>query len=291
MMAYTRLVDEEFLWGALYNPVVSNSGSEEAMRLVIFGSTNAGVLVIKSLLEYQSRFPKQISIVGVATDDPADPQTKISVKKRIWKYYNQEDMVVLRDKVIEAAIGGGLPCYTGSVKTDKFREIFRKWNPDALIMCCFGQKIDPFLFNFPRFGMYNFHPSDLASKIGEGSQPFHDTINNGKTTSVMTIHLVNEWIDRGPIVGFSSKINILKDDGNYPVNILSLQEKIPSVCGWLSIELVLEILKQRGKGISGPVTEINFDELTPVYIRQKLLEPANDDLSDNYTLPLHDLIQ
>ncbi len=104
----------------------------------------------------------------------------------------------------------------------------------------------------------------------------------------MTVHIVNEFIDQGPIVGISPKINILKADGNYPMSIRSLQEKIPSVCGWLSVELILEIIKKKQTGTNGQVTAINFDELTPAYIKRKLMEPANDDCTDRYTLPLHE---
>ncbi len=287
---YTKLVNEESLWGALYAPVNPKAGSEEGLRIAVFGSTNGGALVIDYLQRFEQRNHGAINLVGVATDDPVDPDTKISVNKRIWRYYRTGEMISLRDKVIGLSTGGGVPCYTGSVKTGYFREILKQWDPEVIIMCCFGQKVDPFIFNYPDFGMYNFHPSDLASNVGEGAQPFHDTLDNGHTTSVMTVHLVNEWIDRGPIVGWSPKINIARADGSYPESILSLQEKIPSVCGWLAIELILEILKKKHTGAEGTVGVIHFDELIPESIKQRLLEPANDDLSDMYTLPLHDLI-
>jgi hypothetical protein len=288
---YTKLINEESLWGALYTPLNPKARSGKGLRTVIFGSTNGGALVIDSLQRFEQRNPGLINLVGVATDDPCDPNTKISVPKRIWRYYSPDEMTAMRDIVIDLTTGGGTPCYTGSVKTEYFRKMLKQWDPEVIIMCCFGQKVDDFIFNYPVYGMYNFHPSDLASSIGEGSQPFHDTVNNGHTTSVMTVHLVNEWIDRGPIIGWSPKINIVKADGSYPLHILSLQEKIPSVCGWLGIELILEILKKKLTGTEGVTGFIHFDELIPDRIKQKLMEPANDDLTDRYTLPLHDLIQ
>ena len=283
-------MNEESLWGALYIPVNPKSGCDTGLRTVIFGSTNGGALVIESLARLEQKDPCLLNLVGVATDDPCDPNTRISVNKRIWRYYTTDEMSSMREKVIEETTSYDIPCYTGSVKTEYFREILKQWNPEVIIMCCFGQKVDSFIFNYPAYGMYNFHPSDLASNIGEGSQPFHDTVNNGHTTSVMTVHLVNEWIDRGPIIGWSPRISIVKADGAYPKSVLSLQEKIPSICGWLGVELIQEILKKKRKGIEGAVGVINFDTLTPESIKQKLLEPANDDLTDGYTLPLHDSI-
>jgi hypothetical protein len=288
MIGYTKIINEESLWGGIYTPVKPKKGSGEGLRTVVFGSTNAGALVIESLQRFEQKNPGLLNLVGVATDDPYDPNTRISVSKRIWRYFTKDEMLVLMNRVIDPTTNGGVPCYTGCVKTGYFRDIFKQWNPEVIIMCCFGQKIDAFIFNYPAFGMYNFHPSDLASNIGEGSQPFIDTVLNEKRTSVMTVHIVNEFIDQGPIVGISPKINILKADGNYPMSIRSLQEKIPSVCGWLSVELIREIIKKKQTGTNGQVTAINFDELTPTYIKRKLMEPANDDCTDRYTLPLHE---
>ena len=290
MAEYHIIKNDESLWGGLYVPLRPKTGSQDGLRVVVFGSTNAGALVIGSLQKLENRNPGLIQLTGVATDDPYDPDTRISVNKRIWKYYSKEEMLLLRDRVIDLTTAGGISCYTGSVKTDYFRDIFMQWQPDVVIMCCFGQKIDSFIFNYPAFGMYNFHPSDLASKIGEGSQPFHDTMNNGKSTSVMTVHLVNEMIDKGPIVGWSPEINIRKADGDYPQSILTLQEKIPSVSGWLSVELVLEIIRKKQSGLKGAVQEVNFKELTPALVRKKLMEPANDDITDRYELPVHDCL-
>lgn len=290
MSEYKKIVTEESAWGALYTPAKSKPEPGEGLRIVVFGSTNGGALLIDSLLRFEQRNPGLIHLAGVATDDPCDPHTKISVKKRIWRYYKTEEMIALRDKVIHLAIDGGISCYTGNVKTEYFRNMLKQWDPDVIIMCCFGQKVDPFIFDYPAFGMYNFHPSDLAANIGEGAQPFHDTVNNGHTASVMTVHIVNEWIDRGPIIGWSPKINIVKADGTYPSNILTLQEKIPSICGWLGIELILEILKNKLTGTKGAIGIIDFDALIPEPVKQKLMEPARDDLNDMYTLPLHDLI-
>lgn len=290
-MNYHKIVNQDSEWGALYRPIRSKSVNEGALKTVVFGSTNAGALVIEALELLGRKRPDKLCLTGVATDDPCDPLTRISVHRRIWKHYREEERNELMNRVIDLTTGYGVPCYTGSVKTEYFRGMLRQWNPDVIIMCCFGQKVDEYVFGYPCYGMYNFHPSELAARIGEGSQPFNETLNNGRKTSVMTVHIVTEVIDRGPIVGQSPKVNIRKADDSYPLSILSLQEKIPAICGWLAVELLQEIIRRHDTGIKGPVASIDFDRLTPDHIKQRLMEPANDDLSDHYLLPLHNAIK
>lgn len=287
MEKYSKYIDEDAQWGGLYQPLSLKKGREEGLRTVIFGSTNAGALVLDSLIRFERRHPGLLNITGVATDDPLDPNTKISVQKRIWKYYDENEMRSLMNQIVELSAGEGISCYTGNVKTGYFREILRKWDPEVIIMCCFGQKIDAVIYDYPVFGMYNFHPSDLASRIGEGSKPFHGTMSNGNKTSVMTVHQVTESIDRGPIVGLSPEVKIVDETGYYPDSIITLQEKIPAICGWLSIILISEILKKRETGSGGAVSSVDFHAQIPGYIKQILMEPVKPDPSEKYILPLH----
>jgi len=251
------------------------------------GSTTAGKLVLKNLHSLEEKFPELINLVAMATDDPTDEKARISARKRIWAYYNEEEKKSLFEQVLSTANQIGVPCYTGEVKTNYFRQILQEWAPDLIIMCCFGQKIDAVIFDFPTYGMYNFHPSDLKKKIGAGARPFHETMENDHKLSMMSIHRVNEEIDAGPVVGTSPPINICLADGSYPANILTLQEKIPVVCGWMTIELLLATLAQKEKGIHSPVHCVNYHQKFPDYIKSKLMEPASDDLTFDYSLPPH----
>lgn len=140
---FKKIKSSKSRWGALYVPLEPKQGSEQALRTVLFGSTNAGALVVESLLRFETKYPDLLNLKAVATDDPCDPDTEISVSKRIWKYYNQEEMRVLRNKVIDLSTEGGVPCYTGSIKTEYFRDMLREWDPELILMCCFGQIVDP----------------------------------------------------------------------------------------------------------------------------------------------------
>jgi hypothetical protein len=287
---YKDIFNEASLWGRLYQPIKQKSTGGSAIRIVVLGSTTAGHLVIDSLSKYEEKFPGTITLVGVATDAPDDPEARISVKKRIWNYYTQDARRLLKEMVIKTCLSLGVPCYTGAVKTVYFREILKSWNPDLIIMCCFGQKIDSFIYNYPILGMYNFHPSELTKKIGAGAQPFGETIRNERLVSHMSLHRVTEEIDAGPIIGISPPINICLKDGSYPP-ILCLQEKIPSVCGWMAVDLVQSLLNHKEKSENELLHCVNFQKGIPEDIKQKLMEPATDDPNFDYSLPAHFLIK
>lgn len=199
-------------------------------------------------------------------------------------------MIVLRDKVINTSLKSGVKCYTGGVKNDLFWKIYSGWNPEVVIMCCFGQKISKPMFMYPVNGMYNFHPSDLAKQIGAGPKPFEDTMKQKKSTSRMVIHLVNEVIDGGPLIASSPPVNICLENYRYPGNILTLQEKIPAISGWMGIELLLEILNRRRQNKSGCLEPFDLEGRIPKHICNLLMEPAKDDPGEMYILPEHDCL-
>lgn len=290
MEKYQKTTSEQSEWGALFLPRNKKMLHPQALRIAVFASTTAGELLLDSLTRFERKFPGKLALVGLATDDPLDPKTRISVQKRIWHHYSSQEMKIMVNQIIDTSINHDIPCYTGNVKTDYFRKIFLEWNPDAVIMCCFGQKIDAFIYTYPAFGMYNFHPSDLAARIGAGAKPFQSTMSNGSQTSVMTIHQVTETIDVGPIVGFSPRIRISREDDSYPDDVRNLQEKIPSVCGWMGIILVEKLLEQKLASKPLAIESIDFQSAMLPTLGDKLMQPVDEDLT-RYKLPLHPSIR
>lgn len=277
-------------WGALYVPVIPKKERKSALRVVLFVSYDSGNLTLKDLGRFETLFPDKLNIVGVATDDPVDPKAKISIKKRIWSLFDADKHQAIMQRVIDESIRIGTPCYTGAVKTDYFRNLFHEWNPDVLIMNCFGQWLDSFLFTTPRMGSYNFHPSNLPKKIGAGTQPFHETIRNRMTSSPMVIHGVTEIIDMGPIIGVSPAVNICLHDGSYPESLVTLLNKITSVGGWMGVELIQAIIRRKGMELSGLIDPIDFGKVMPESVKRILAKPAVNNLNEKYEIPKHPLI-
>jgi methionyl-tRNA formyltransferase len=291
MTELKKIINEASLWGEYYKPVSQKMNSGNGLRVVLFASCNCGNIVLNNLWLFEQKYPRLLNIIGVVTDDPVDPDARISLKKRIWSQYSLVERGELKDKIIDTCMKIGIPCYTGAVKTNYFRDIYQSWNPGALIMFCFGQKLDSFLFDFPAMGSYNLHPSDLPKHIGAGTQPFQNAIRNGLKTSPLVIHQITELIDMGPIVGVSPPVNICLADGSYPQSLLTLLEKITSIGGWMTVQLIFDIINQKARGEMKPLDWIDFDKILPAEIKQKLMSPATNDLTEMYEVPLHPLLE
>jgi len=290
MKEYKKITDPESLWGDLFLPDKPKLNQGKGVRLVLFVSCNGGNNLLNALALYEKRYPDQLNIIGVATDDSVNPNARITKKKRVWNEYNDEERCELRSKVLDSCMNIGVPCYTGSVKTDYFRNIYKSWNPEVLFMLVFGQKLDSFLFDYPSMGAYNFHPSDLPKHIGIGPQPFHEAIRKGLKTSVFTIHKITELIDIGPTTGISTPINICLEDETYPKSVITMFEKITSVSTWMGVTLISKIIARKARGLSGPVKRIDFSKALPEEIKQLLLKPATNDRKEMYKVPDHPLI-
>ncbi len=290
MPEFRKIVNEQTLWGELYLPAKPKNNTGNGVRVVLFISCNCGNNVLGSLYEFEKKYPHLLNIVGVATDDPIDPAARITLKKRIWSQYTPDERAVLKDKLVNSCMEYGIPCYTGAIKTDYFRDMFRAWDPEVLIMFCFGQWLDSFFYDYPSRGAYNLHPSDLPKKIGAGTQPFQNAIQNGLSSAPLVIHQIGELIDMGPIIGLSPQVNIRLADGSYPSSLLTLLEKITSIGGWMCVQLVHEISGMKVRGETGTVPCIDFRGKMPDSLKQQLAMPAVNDLAEMYTVPPHELL-
>jgi methionyl-tRNA formyltransferase len=290
MQTGNKITDDKMLWGEMYEPSTPKQNSGRGIRIVLFVSCDCGNSVLNQVASFEKKHPDLVNIVGVVTDDPVDPRARISLKKRIWSQFTPAQRTALKGKIINSAVNNGIACYTGAVKTDYFRHIYQKWNPEVLIMFCYGQKLDAFIYQFPKLGAYNLHPSDLPKHIGAGTQPFQNAMRNGLKTSPLVIHHITELIDMGHIVGVSSPVSICLKDGSYPKSLLTLLNKITSIGGWMSIQLISQILNNEKNGRHEPVVWIDFDSLLPVSIKAQLMSPATDDIEEMYEIPLHPLL-
>ena len=114
-------------WGELIIPSKKENPNktDAGFRVLAFNSFLFGYLLLETLKECERRFPNRLNIIGLVTDDPANPHAKISVKRRIWRLYDQNEKVELEKEMIESALSFGIPCYTGEVKTEYFRRLLK----------------------------------------------------------------------------------------------------------------------------------------------------------------------
>ena len=77
-------------------------------------------------------------------------------------------------------------------------ELFRSLEPDLICVACFSRFIPPAVLTIPRLGALNVHPSLLPDN--RGPEPLFWTFRLGHEQTGVTIHLMEEKLDSGPIL-------------------------------------------------------------------------------------------
>jgi len=72
------------------------------------------------------------------------------------------------------------------------------YQPDVICVACFSQRISRTVLDIPRLGCLNVHPSMLP--VNRGPEPLFWAFREGSQRTGVTIHLMHEGMDTGPIV-------------------------------------------------------------------------------------------
>jgi folate-dependent phosphoribosylglycinamide formyltransferase PurN len=270
--------DETIRWGEFIEP---NSDprpipKKETLRLAVIASLPGGFLTLKTLLAYANSFPEKLHIVCLLTDDPGNPDARISVKKRIWHHHSDMERRQIEQETVKTALEAGIPVYTGDIKQDWFRSILSELLPHAVLCNGFGQLVDRPFLQIPELGVYNFHPSDLAQGFGAGPAPYEESRSRDAKTTCWTVHLMNEAIDDGHIVGSSPPINIRHADGTFPADPTDYYSKIADGLDHLVFHAVDRLIEWHESGQTVPMSKIEFERLFTDKIKARMLEPIRD---------------
>jgi len=172
------------------------------VRLALFGSFYRGYYLLHEFLHGASA--QLVEVVGVVTDDPN--QAFVSPGRRLWGYPHAE---FEKSMVTELAKRSGVAVYSGRIKTDEFRKIYREqWHPDIALSGTFGQLMDESIYGFPRLGTFNTHPCigrDWPSPYA-GPNPFQMMIDEKVDCFNIALHEVNSEFDAGTLVAVSDNI-------------------------------------------------------------------------------------
>ncbi len=104
-------------------------------------------------------------------------------------------------------------------------------NPDLFIVASFGKILSKEILEIPKFGALNVHPS-LLPKL-RGASPIQSAILFGEKETGVTIMLMNEKMDEGPILA-NSKFQIT----NYKITYKELENELAELGGKLLIETI-----------------------------------------------------
>jgi len=121
-------------------------------------------------------------------------------------------------------------------KIKEAEEKIKKLNPDLIITAAYGQIIPKSIFEIPKLGTLNIHPSLLPKY--RGPSPIQTAILNGEKITGITIFLIDQLIDHGPII--AQKEYVVPEDIYYK----DLKEELSK----LSSEFIVETIPKWLKG-------------------------------------------
>lgn len=123
------------------------------------------------------------------------------------------------------------------LKDPLFLEEIKNFFPDLIVVCSYGKIFPKELLDIPKYGCWNIHASLLPKY--RGASPINWAILEGEKETGITIMLMDEGLDTGPIL-LQKKIPILEED-----TAVSLSQKL-SILGK---EAILEAIELHKKGL------------------------------------------
>ena len=145
-------------------------------KIIFIGTPDFSAIILKTL--YESEY--EPILVVTASDKPVGrgqiltpPPVKITAQ--------QYKIPVLQPEKIENSI-----------------DDVRNTNPDLIIVAAYGQILPKEILEIPKNGCFNIHPSLLPKY--RGSTPIQAAILNGDKKTGVTIILMDEKMDHGPII-------------------------------------------------------------------------------------------
>lgn len=149
----------------------------EPLKIIFFGTPKFGRIILEKLIEANY---KPILVV-TAPDKPAG---------------RKQELIPSPVKQLAEA------CKISALQPERFdqhtiRDV-QSINPDLIIVAAYGQIIPKKILEIPKYGTLNVHPSLLPR--WRGPSPIQYAIRNGDNETGITIMLMDEKIDHGPIV-------------------------------------------------------------------------------------------
>ena len=130
----------------------------------------------------------------------------------------------------------------------------RNLKPDLMILAAYGQMIPSEILNIPTFGSLNVHPSLLPKY--RGASPIQTAILNGDKETGVTIILMDEKVDHGPII---------TNDKKLITNNKITTEELSKELAEFGAELLIKTLP---KWLAGEIRPMPQDDLQATYTRQ-----------------------
>jgi len=188
------------------------------MKIIFMGTPEFGAIILEGLIKANYK----LVLVITAPDKPVGRKqilTPSPVKVVAQKY----KIPILQPEKIQEAIA----------------EI-RATSPGLVIVAAYGQILPKEILDIPKYGCLNVHPSLLPKY--RGPSPIQYAILNGEKKTGVTIMLMNEKMDHGPILAQSALIVEEDETGQ------SLHNKLAN----LGARLLMETIPKWQRGMIKP---------------------------------------
>ncbi|TSC96300.1 MAG: methionyl-tRNA formyltransferase [Parcubacteria group bacterium Athens1014_10] len=186
--------------------------SNNKIKIIFMGTPKFAVPALKKLAD-----DKRFEILAViAATDKRIGRKQILTPPPVKIFARENKILVFQPKRIE-----------------NFKLQISNLKPDLIIVCAFGQIIPKSILDIPKYDCLNIHPSLLPKY--RGPSPIQTAILNGEKQTGVTIMLVDEKMDRGPILK-NCELQITNCDFTYE----KLSEKLSELGAQLLIETIPE---------------------------------------------------
>ncbi len=169
---------------------VGRAPAESPVRTIFFGSGSFAVPILNALA---SMPPVRVEAVVSAPDRPAGRKAEVTPTP-----------VTARARELGLAV-----LQPTRVRRPEAVAELRELAPDLVLLADYGQLIPRVLLDLPPRGFLNLHPSALPR--WRGAAPIPATILAGDTETAVTLMLVTEEMDAGPIVA-AEPLEVRPDD-------------------------------------------------------------------------------
>jgi len=194
---------------------------------------HSGYIILKKMIE------EDIDISAILVKDefsllkvPFFRHIAILIYYLKTKFYNGEFLKTINSEEILARKNRIKIIKTKSIKTNDFFEKLKDLNPDLIVLGGGWHELIPKrVFNFPKYGCINTHPSLLPEFRGTSITRWQ--VLKGVTLSGSTIHFVDDKFDTGGAIA-QSKIKV---DLNYT------PQKLFKLLGESGADLMVKLLK------------------------------------------------
>lgn len=263
-------------WGELVTPAPGEGPrrTEGGLRVVVFATFPLGYRVLRSVQFLEQAWPGRLSLVGVVTDDAINTDARVGLKRRLWHFLPADEHLDIESSLVEAGLGFGVPVFTGDTKSAWFHDHLRAWAPDVILVCGFGQLIDPVVLGVPPLGICNLHPSDLASGLGRGPAPHEEVRARGASTTRWSVHLMDVEFDTGPVLGASPPYNLRLEDGSLFTTPVQYFDKMIDGLDFLAVSLAAHLVRAHASGRVTPVDSIDLEGL-PAAVCHEMMSPID----------------